>query len=136
MRAQNQRQVSSVAHRVSGRRVHDSRRQPARRKYFDPRSAAHHGRKCGRRRRPRGRVFIARRTHVDNRQLRMHLGSNKEEKSVQRQGSLPSASAYQSVYFTRKFLILMAQIITLNHASHRNQPRFAARVLGAPNSRG
>ncbi len=54
-------------HRIPGRRrLHDPRRQPAWRKYFDPRSGAHHGRKPGRRRRPRGRVFHARRTHVDN----------------------------------------------------------------------
>jgi oleate hydratase len=37
--------------------------------------AARHGRKSGRRRRPSGRIFHARRTHVDHRQLRMHLGS-------------------------------------------------------------
>src|ERR1039457_2558876 len=54
-------------HRRPGRRrLHDPRLQPAWRKYFDPRSGAHHGRKPGRRRRPRGRVFHARRTHVDN----------------------------------------------------------------------
>ena len=38
-------------------------------------AASPDGRKSGRRRRPRGRLFHARRTHVDNRQLRMHLGS-------------------------------------------------------------
>ena len=63
-------------HRISGgRRLHDPRRQPAWRKYFDPRSGARHGRKPRWRRRPRGRLFHARRTHVDHRQLRMHLGS-------------------------------------------------------------
>ena len=59
-----------------------------------------------------------------------------KERSVQRHGSLLSASSYQSVYFTQKFLILKAWIIVLNHESHRWLPRFAARVRGVPNSRG
>jgi len=41
-----------------------------------------------------------------------------EERSVERHGSLPSASTYQSVYFTQNFLILLAEIITLRIMHH------------------
>ena len=36
------------------------------------------------------------------------LQFSRPTRSVQRHGSFPSASTYQSVYFTQKFLILMA----------------------------